>query len=79
MAGALIGGWIASTFMSSPEAVAISEETVSALASHGYQYPEMDQTGAGFIPTQLMNFRMARISIPCALSGLEKLGVLFIL
>ncbi|MEM6379516.1 MAG: YeeE/YedE family protein, partial [Bacteroidota bacterium] len=35
VAGALIGGWIASTFMSSPEAVAISEETVSALASHG--------------------------------------------
>lgn len=54
--GALIGGWIASTFMSSPEAVAISEETVQALASHGYAYPAMDQTGAGFMPTELINF-----------------------
>ena len=56
VAGVLIGGWIASTFMSNPEAVAISEETVNALASYGYQYPAMDQTGAGFIPTELMNF-----------------------
>lgn len=54
--GAIIGGWIASTFMSSPEAVAISQETISSLESYGYSYPEMDKTGAGFMPTELLNF-----------------------
>ncbi len=54
--GAMIGGWIASTFLSSPEAVAISEDTITALGSYGYSYPEMDATGAGFVPTQLLNF-----------------------
>lgn len=68
VAGALIGGWIASTFLSSPESVAISNETIQALASHGYSYPEMDSTGAGFLPTQLMNFTSLK-GIILALGG----------
>lgn len=66
--GALIGGWIASTFMSSPEAVAISEATVQSLASHGYDYPEMDRTGAGLLPTALLNFTSLK-GILLALGG----------
>lgn len=56
VAGAIIGGWIASTFLGSPEAVAISEETVTSLAHLGYEYPAMDKTGAGFLPTQFLSF-----------------------
>jgi uncharacterized membrane protein YedE/YeeE len=54
--GTILGGFIASTFLSSPEAVAISQETISSLESYGYSYPEMDATGAGFIPTQFINY-----------------------
>lgn len=58
--GAIIGGWIASTFLSSPEAVAISEETITALESYGYSYAAMDKTGAGMMPTALLNFTSAK-------------------
>lgn len=57
MIGIILGGFIATNFLSSPEPVAISQETIASLEGYGYSYPEMDETGAGFVPTQLINFQ----------------------
>ncbi len=54
--GGLIGGVIASQFLSSPEAVGISEATVNHLADWGLSYPAADALGGGFVPTALFNF-----------------------
>ena len=54
--GTILGGWIAANFLSSPEAVAISDATIASLAEHGYDYPAMDGRAAGFMPTELLNF-----------------------
>ncbi|MBR9923178.1 MAG: YeeE/YedE family protein [Bacteroidetes bacterium] len=53
IAGAIGGGFIASTFLSSPEAVAISDATISHLENDfGISYPQ----GGGFLPESLFNF-----------------------
>lgn len=54
--GIALGGWIAATFMASSEPVEIADSTIASLESLGYSYPEMDQSGTGFIPTELYNF-----------------------
>ena len=54
--GGLIGGYIATHFLQSPEPVAISPETVDYLATIGINYPEADAKGIGFVPTSLFNF-----------------------
>lgn len=68
VAGAITGGFIAITFLRSPEAVAISQDTISSLEQYGYSYPEMDSTGAGFVPTVLLNFTSVK-GILLALAG----------
>jgi len=54
--GGIVGGFIAVTFLRSPEPVAISQSTVEYLASQGMNYPEVDGKGMGFVPTELFNF-----------------------
>ncbi|MCR9101379.1 MAG: YeeE/YedE family protein [bacterium] len=54
--GGLIGGYIATNFLQSPEPVAISPETIDYLATIGINYPEADAKGIGFVPTSLLNF-----------------------
>jgi len=54
--GGVIGGYIATHFLQSPEPVAISPETVDYLATIGINYPEADAKGLGFVPTSLFNF-----------------------
>jgi uncharacterized membrane protein YedE/YeeE len=54
--GGVIGGYIATHFLSSPEPVAISQSTVEYLSSIGIAYPEADAKGIGFVPTSLFNF-----------------------
>ncbi len=54
--GGLVGGFIAVTFLRSPEPVAISASTVSHLADWGLNYPEADAKRLGFVPTELFNF-----------------------
>lgn len=54
--GGLIGGYIATHFLQSPEPVAISPETIDHLATLGINYPEADARGIGFVPTSLLNF-----------------------
>lgn len=54
--GGLIGGIIAGKFLSSPEAVSISQATIDHLAEWGIAYPESDAQGRGFVPTDVFNF-----------------------
>lgn len=54
--GAIIGGFVATTFLSSPEPVAISVSTIEYLSSVGVAYPESDSSNLGFIPTSIFNF-----------------------
>jgi len=56
VAGVIGGGFIASQFLSSPEAVNINPNTLEYLASMGITYPESDVKGIGFVPTSLFNF-----------------------
>lgn len=66
--GGLVGGILASTLLASPEPVAISEATIDNLAQHGLAYPGSDNKGAGFVPTDLLNFTSLK-GILLALSG----------
>ena len=52
VAGAVLGGFIASRFLMSPEAVAISEATISHLSEWGINYPQ----GNGMLPDEVINF-----------------------
>lgn len=54
--GGLVGGFIAVTFLRSPEAVAISDATIKHLSDWGLSYPESDAKGLGFVPTAVFNF-----------------------
>lgn len=55
MGGTVVGGFIASTFLSSPEAVQVSEATLEHLRGWGVQAPE--GRDRGFIPLDLFNFQ----------------------
>ena len=67
--GALVGGFIASTFLSSPEPVDISASTIQYLSTLGIAYPESDALGAGFMPTTIFNFSSVRGIILAVLGG----------
>lgn len=56
VAGAIIGGLIASTLLASPEPVQISEGTAQHLTEMGVVVPQTLEEGAGFIPENLFNF-----------------------
>jgi uncharacterized membrane protein YedE/YeeE len=53
ISGAVIGGFIASNYLSSPEPVQISEQTVTYLASVGIDAPQQLEDGAGFVPKEI--------------------------
>lgn len=55
-AGAVIGGYIASTYLASPEPVKISSATITHLQGLGVQYPTSVSEGTGYIPLDLYNF-----------------------
>ena len=57
LAGAVIGGWIGSTLLASPDPVQVSEATVADLQSIGVIVPQTTESaGAGFLPLELFNF-----------------------
>lgn len=67
--GALIGGFIASYFLQSPEPVDISESTIQHLSTWGIDYPERVEQEAGFLPTDLFNFQNPKGLILAILGG----------
>lgn len=54
--GAVIGGYIASTFLASPEPVHISSATIAHLQGWGIDYPNTITEGTGYLPLDLFNF-----------------------
>ena len=57
LGGAVIGGWIGSTLLASPEPVHLAEATVNDLQAIGVVVPQVtDSAGAGFLPLELFNF-----------------------
>ncbi len=66
--GGVIGGYIATTFLASPEPVAISESTIEYLSGIGIAYPESDAQGIGFVPTSILNFESLK-GVLIALGG----------
>lgn len=56
IAGAIIGGYIAVTYLQSPDAVSISPETLAYLASVGVEAPQESTIGGGMAPSSLFNF-----------------------
>ncbi len=60
--GAVIGGFIASTWLANPEPVAISEATEAYLASLSIDAPSSGRQGAGFVPHEL--FSLSEFSWP---------------
>ncbi|MEM9834999.1 MAG: YeeE/YedE thiosulfate transporter family protein [Bacteroidota bacterium] len=51
--GAILGGYLASTFLASPEPVAISTATQSYLQSIGIHTPQTLAEGNGFVPQEI--------------------------
>lgn len=51
--GAVIGGFIASELLASPEPVQISESTAAYLETIGIDTPETRAEGAGFVPKEI--------------------------
>ena len=56
--GIIIGGYLASAFLASPEPVQIADSTSQHLMEMGIQVPKTVDEGYGFIPTELFNFKM---------------------
>ena len=56
VAGGVIGGWIASTWLNSPDPVAISQNTIQFLGEVNVSLPGDYETGSGFMPIEVFNF-----------------------
>ncbi len=54
--GAVLGGFIASNWLASPEPVAISDATIQHLTTLGISYPQSISEGTGYVPTDVFNF-----------------------
>ena len=59
---AIIGGYLATKFLASPEPVQISEATQTYLSSVGISTPQTIEEGFGFVPTEI--FALEKISSP---------------
>jgi uncharacterized membrane protein YedE/YeeE len=53
--GVILGGFISSQWLMSPEPVQISQETVQHLASLGVKTPTDLSQGSGYVPQEFMN------------------------
>lgn len=54
--GAVLGGFIASHYLQSPEPVAISQSTITHLQDWNIDYANASTIGNGFVPTGIFNF-----------------------
>ena len=67
--GAIIGGFLASECLKSPEAVAISQPTINYLSNIGIEYPDADKSEQGFLPSNIFNLSSPRGIILALLGG----------
>ena len=55
--GAILGGYIGTTLLASPEPVQISEATTAHLTDLGIAVPQSKAEGLGFVPRELFSFK----------------------
>ncbi len=55
--GTVLGGWIGSTVLQSPEPVRIAASTTESLQSLGITVPQSKADGTGFLPLEIFNFK----------------------
>ncbi len=56
--GAVLGGFIASSYLMSPEPLAISSDTINHLAAMNIHYPTSVGEGQGYLPLELFTFEV---------------------
>lgn len=56
--GAVLGGFIASTYLASPEPVVVSQATIQHLQALGITPPTSIAEGSGYVPMELFNFEV---------------------
>lgn len=56
--GAVLGGFIASTYLASPEPIQISTATINHLQELGITTPTSLEEGTGYVPLELFNFEV---------------------
>ncbi|CAA6828576.1 MAG: Probable transmembrane protein [uncultured Aureispira sp.] len=54
--GAVLGGYVAATYLASPEPVKISAATIAHLQGWGISYPSTIAEGTGYVPLDLYNW-----------------------
>lgn len=54
--GAVLGGYVAATYLASPEPVQISAATIAHLQGWGISYPSTIAEGTGYVPLDLYNW-----------------------
>lgn len=59
ISGAVVGGFIASNYLASPEPVQIAETTQTYLQSIGIHTPQTVEEGAGFVPAEIFALNQA--------------------
>lgn len=65
--GAILGGFLAATFLASPQAVQISQQTINHLQNDwGWTYPQ----GAGMLPTEIFNWSNPKGILLALLGGM---------
>lgn len=56
VAGSILGGFLAIQFLSSPQPVNISEDTINYLETVGIHTPQTLVEGNGYVPVEIFNF-----------------------
>ncbi len=67
--GAIIGGYIASHHLTSPEPVAISSATQSYLSSLGISTPQTLSEGHGFVPSEIFDNPLTSVNLFLLIGG----------
>lgn len=57
VAGTILGGFIATGFLASPQPVQISQSTTEYLATVGITVPQTKSEGMGYVPAEIFNFK----------------------
>ncbi len=68
--GSILGGYIASQYLTSDQAVVISESTIAYLNELGIAYPDADTRGLGMVPDTIFNLSSPKGILLAVLGGL---------
>lgn len=69
IAGAIVGGAIASIWLANPDPVALNPDTIAHLADWGIAYPKTVAEGTGYLPEELFNLSNVKGVILAIIGG----------